>query len=66
MMTEFERNRLDMLAFEFFKVKEEYQELVDALCSKSWTGRGNHESVVALAKRLKNSQQKLFAKGGAA
>lgn len=36
-----------------------YQELVDALCSKSWMGRNRHSSVVALAKRLHDSQKEL-------
>lgn len=36
--------------------KRRYEELVDALCSKSWIGRERHESVVALAERMKNSQ----------
>jgi hypothetical protein len=33
-----------------------YFELVDALCSKSWEGRSRHPSVVALAKRLRDSR----------
>lgn len=37
--------------------EEQYKELVDALCSPSWIGRERHASVVALAKRLRNSQQ---------
>lgn len=34
-----------------------YKELVDALCSPAWLGRERHASVVALARRLRDSQQ---------
>lgn len=37
----------------------QYSELIDALCSKSWLGRDRHASVVALAKRLHDSQRTL-------
>lgn len=36
-----------------------YNELVDALCSPSWLGRHRHSSVIALAKRLRDSQDKI-------
>jgi hypothetical protein len=36
--------------------EKQYNELVDALCSRSWMGRNRHASVVALAKRLHDSQ----------
>jgi hypothetical protein len=41
------------------ELEAKYQELVDALCSKSWAGRDRHESVVGLAKRLRDSQKTL-------
>jgi hypothetical protein len=37
-----------------------YRELVDALCSPSWLPRNKHESVVKLAKRLHDSQAKIY------
>ena len=36
-----------------------YDELVDALCSKSWLGRTRHASVLSLASRLSDSQNHL-------
>lgn len=41
------------------QIKAQYAELVDALCSPAWMGRNRHSSVVALAKRLHDSQTKL-------
>jgi hypothetical protein len=41
------------------ELNAQYQELVDSLCSKSWAGRNRHASVVALAKRLHDSQRTL-------
>lgn len=41
------------------ELNAKYQELVDALCSKSWQGRNCHASVVGLAKRLHDSQRTL-------
>lgn len=38
---------------------QRYWELVDALCSESWQGRNRHDSVVGLAKRLRDSQTKI-------
>lgn len=40
-------------------LRKEYSELVDALCSPAWLGRNRHSSVVALAKRLHDSQRQL-------
>lgn len=39
--------------------KKRYEELVDVLCSKAWLGRERHASVLALAKRLHDSQRTL-------
>ncbi len=39
--------------------EKQYNELVDALCSRSWLGRNRHASVVALAKRLRDSQLRI-------
>lgn len=36
--------------------RKRYDELVDALCSPSWLGRNRHESVLGLARRLRNQQ----------
>ncbi len=41
-------------------VETRYNELVDALCSKAWMGRNRHESVVALAKRMKGRETKII------
>jgi hypothetical protein len=43
------------------QIRREYAELVDALCSPSWLGRNSHSSVIGLAKRLHDSQQRIYA-----
>ncbi len=48
--------KIRLLIDERDTLKHDYDELVDALCSKSWLGRQRHASVVALAKRLHDSQ----------
>lgn len=39
--------------------KRKYEELVDALCSKSWIGRERHESVLSVAKRMKAKESQI-------
>lgn len=55
------RHPPDTFYFACAEAEQKYSELVDALCSPSWLGRNRHSSVVALAKRLRDSQDKLFA-----
>lgn len=47
---------------EFIRRDQEYRELRDAICSESWARRDDHESVVKLARRLRDKQEKLYAK----
>lgn len=41
--------------------KQLYEELVEAICSKSWLDRNKHESVLGVARRLRDSQTKIYA-----
>jgi hypothetical protein len=52
-------DKIRFLISERDTLKLQYAELVDALCSKLWLGRKRHTSVVALAKRLHDSQRTL-------
>ena len=48
-------SQIENLMAERDAARGQYNEVVDALCSKSWLGRERHSSVVGLAKRLHNS-----------
>lgn len=41
---------------EFVTSGSAYQEVVEALCSKSWARRENHQDVLKLAKKLREQQ----------
>lgn len=43
------------------RAKSQYEELKDALTSKSWSPRDNHEQLVAVAKRMREKELKVRA-----
>lgn len=48
---------------EFVRSGSAYAELVDALCSKSWAPRNDHQSVLAVAKKMREHQLKIIPMG---
>lgn len=55
------RTDIPLLIAELRRLRKQYGELRDALCSKSWAPRDNHERVVALAKMMKRRESKIEA-----
>lgn len=55
------RTDIPMLIAEVRRLRAQYEELRDALCSKAWAPRDNHERVVALAKMMKRRESKIEA-----
>ena len=53
--------KLDTVTRERDEARAKYSQLVDSLCSKSWLGRDRHESVLGLARRLRDNQAHIYA-----
>jgi hypothetical protein len=52
------RAHLDTVQIEY---EQRYLELVNAMCSPSWGPRDNHDMVLKLAARLRDSQSRIYA-----